>query len=120
MTAYEQSPFSGTKFNPALFVTLHAPWNPLSIAGVENFLHRLGKTSDVRHVHPHKFRRTMATMAIEKGMPNEQIQKLLGHAKIDTTLHYAIVNQSNVKIAQPIMREFVPDLWLAATTPKQA
>lgn len=88
-----------TDSNPALFVTLNAPWNRLSIAGVENFLHRLGKISEVRHVHPHKFRRTMATMAIEKGMPIEQVQKLLGHAKIDTTLHYAIVNQSNVKIA---------------------
>lgn len=85
--------------NPALFVTLNAPWNRLSIAGVEHFLRKLGAKSKVIHVHPHKFRRTMATMAIEKGMPIEQVQKLLGHAKIDTTLHYAIVNQANVKIA---------------------
>lgn len=85
--------------NPALFVTLHAPWHRLSIAGVERFLSNLGAKSQVNHVHPHKFRRTMATMAIEKGMPIEQVQKLLGHAKIDTTLHYAIVNQTNVKIA---------------------
>lgn len=85
--------------NPALFVSFQAPYNRLSIAGVERFLNKLGERSDVRHVHPHKFRRTMATMAIEKGMPIEQVQKLLGHSKIDTTLHYAIVNQSNVKIA---------------------
>lgn len=85
--------------NPALFVSHYAPWNRLSIAGVERFLSNLGRKSKVRHVHPHKFRRTMATMAIEKGMPIEQVQKLLGHAKIDTTLHYAIVNQSNVKIS---------------------
>lgn len=85
--------------NPALFVTLHAPWHRLSIAGVERFLSNLGAKSQVNHVHPHKFRRTMATIAIEKGMPIEQVQKLLGHAKIDTTLHYAIVNQTNVKIA---------------------
>lgn len=90
---------SRTDTNPALFVSLQAPWNRLSIAGVERFLARLGAQSQVRHVHPHKFRRTMATMAIEKGMPIEQVQKLLGHAKIDTTLHYAIVNQANVKLA---------------------
>ena len=88
-----------TDENPALFVGMHAPWNRLSIAGVERILAELGAKSEVRHVHPHKFRRTMATMAIEKGMPIEQVQKLLGHAQIDTTLHYAIVNQSNVKIA---------------------
>ena len=85
--------------NPALFVALQSPWNRLSIAGVERFLSKLGKTSNVRHVHPHKFRRTLATMAIEKGMPIEQVQKLLGHSKIDTTLHYAIVNQTNVKLS---------------------
>ena len=90
---------SRTDSDPALFVGLQSPWNRLSIAGVERFLAKLGVISQVRHVHPHKFRRTMATMAIEKGMPIEQVQKLLGHAKIDTTLHYAIVNQTNVKIA---------------------
>lgn len=74
--------------NPALFVGLNAPWNGLSIAGVEKFLSNLGDKSHVHHVHPHKFRRTMATMAIEKGMPIEPVQKLLGHTKIDTTLHY--------------------------------
>jgi len=90
---------SRTDNNPALFVSVHAPWNRLTIAGVEQFLNKLGQRSEVKHVHPHKFRRTMATMAIEKGMPIEQVQKLLGHAKIDTTLHYAIVNQTNVKLA---------------------
>lgn len=90
---------SRTDKNPALFVAVQAPWNRLSISGVERFLCKLGKQSHVRHVHPHKFRRTMATMAIEKGMPIEQVQKLLGHTKIDTTLRYAIVNQANVKLA---------------------
>lgn len=90
---------SRTDSNPALFVGCQAPWARLTIAGVERFLAKLGTRSNVRHVHPHKFRRTMATMAIEKGMPIEQVQKLLGHSKIDTTLHYAIVNQTNVKIA---------------------
>jgi len=83
--------------NPALFVSKHAPWKRLSIAGVERFLSNLGHSASVNHVHPHKFRRTMATMAIDKGMPIEQVQKLLGHSQIETTLHYAIVNQSNVK-----------------------
>lgn len=90
---------SRTDTNPALFVALQAPWNRLSISGVERFLTKLGLQSQVGHVHPHKFRRTMATMAIEKGMPIEQVQKLLGHTKIDTTLHYAIVNQTSVKNA---------------------
>ena len=85
--------------NCALFVGLHSPWNRLSIAGVERFLAKLGDASHVHHVHPHKFRRTMATMAIEKGMPIEQLQKLLGHTQIDTTLHYAIVNEKNVKLS---------------------
>lgn len=88
-----------TDSNPALFVSYQTPFNRLSIAGVERFLRNLGERSQVQHVHPHKFRRTMATMAIEKGMPIEQVQKLLGHSKIDTTLHYALVNQSNVKIS---------------------
>ena len=85
--------------NCALFVGLRSPWNRLSIAGVERFLAKLGDASHVHHVHPHKFRRTMATMAIEKGMPIEQLQKLLGHTQIDTTLHYAIVNEKNVKLS---------------------
>lgn len=85
--------------NSALFVGLHSPWNRLSIAGVERLLAKLGTASHVHHVHPHKFRRTMATMAIEKGMPIEQLQKLLGHTKIDTTLHYAIVNEQNIKLS---------------------
>lgn len=95
---------SRTDQNPALFVGQNAPWNRLSIAGVEKFLTTLGRKSRIRHVHPHKFRRTMATMAIEKGMPIEQVQKLLGHTKIDTTLHYALVNQINVKMSH---RKFV-------------
>lgn len=90
--------------NPALFVSKQAPWNRLSIAGVERFLAKLGNSASVNHVHPHKFRRTMATMAIDKGMPIEQVQKLLGHSQIETTLHYAIVNQTNVKISH---RKFV-------------
>ena len=85
--------------NPALFVGLNSPWRRLSIAGVERFLAKLGSISHVEHVHPHKFRRTMATMAIGKGMPIEQLQKLLGHTKIDTTLHYAIVNETNIKLS---------------------
>lgn len=60
---------------------------------------KLGTASHVQHVHPHKFRRTMVTMAIVKGMPIEQLQKLLGHTQIDTTLHYAIVNEKNVKLS---------------------
>lgn len=83
--------------NPALFVTLDAPYDRLKISGVEIRLRQLGKFVDVTRVHPHKFRRTMATRAIDKGMPIEQVQKILGHSQIDTTMQYAMVNQANVK-----------------------
>ena len=83
----------------ALFVSLSKPNNRLTISGVENRLRELGRNAKVGRIHPHKFRRTLATMAIDKGMPIEQVQRLLVHCKIDTTLHYAMVNQNNVKIA---------------------
>lgn len=88
-----------TDENPALFVSLKTPFERLEIGGVESRLKKLGSTLEINKVHPHKFRRTMATTAIDKGMPIEQVQKLLGHEKIDTTLHYAMVKQSNVKSA---------------------
>ena len=88
-----------TDTNPALFVSLHEPHTRLTISGVEVRLRQLGKRVNMHKVHPHKFRRTLATMAIDKGMPIEQVQKMLGHVKIDTTLHYAMVNQANVKAA---------------------
>lgn len=83
--------------NDALLVTLDAPHVRLKISGVEIRLRNLGKQAKVERIHPHKFRRTMATRAIDKGMPVEQVQKLLGHSQIDTTMQYAIVNQSNVR-----------------------
>ena len=86
-----------TDDNPALFVTLDAPHARLRISGVEIRLRTLGRRLSLDRIHPHKFRRTMATRAIDKGMPIEQVQKILGHAQIDTTMQYAIVNQSNVK-----------------------
>lgn len=85
--------------NPALFVTLDSPHNRLKISGVEIRLRELGKRLNIARIHPHKFRRTMATRAIDKGMPIEQVQKILGHSQIDTTMQYAIVNQNNVKSA---------------------
>ena len=90
---------SRTDGNPALFVTLRAPYNRLQIGGVEMRLRQLGKRLSIPKVHPHKFRRTLATSAIDKGMPIEQVQQLLGHQKIDTTMHYAMVKQQNVKLA---------------------
>ena len=83
--------------NPALFVSFAAPHDRLLIGGVETRLREIGKKADLQKVHPHKFRRTLATRAIDKGMPIEQVQHLLGHVKIDTTMHYAMVNQTNVK-----------------------
>ena len=90
---------SRTDDNLALFVSLTAPHERLQIGGVESRLRKLGKQLGLIKVHPHKFRRTLATMAIDKGMPIEQLQHLLGHRKIDTTLQYAMVKQNNVKLA---------------------
>jgi len=85
--------------NSALFVSLLKPYKRLEISGVEIMLRHLGKKLNIPKVHPHKFRRTLATKAIDKGMPIEQVQQLLGHQKIDTTLQYAMVSQNNVKIS---------------------
>ncbi len=90
---------SRTDDNPALFVTLRSPHERIKIGGIESRLREMGKQLDIQKVHPHKFRRTLATMAIDKGMPIEQLQQLLGHKRIDTTLQYAMVKQSNVKLA---------------------
>ena len=90
--------------NDALFVSLFNPNKRLTINSIETILRKLGKKCNINKVHPHKFRRTLATMAIDKGMPIEQVQKLLGHTKIDTTMHYAMVNQVNVKMAH---RKFI-------------
>ena len=83
--------------NPALFASLAKPHKRLMIGGIATRLREIGKRADMPKVHPHKFRRTLATRAIDKGMPIEQVQRLLGHVKIDTTMHYAMVNQTNVK-----------------------
>ena len=90
---------SRTDDNHALFTSLKAPYNRLKIGGVESRLRELGKKLNIHKVHPHKFRRTLATKAIDKGMPVEQLQRLLGHQRIDTTMQYAMVKQSNVKLA---------------------
>lgn len=86
-----------TDKNAALFVSLNAPYDRLNISGVETRLRELGRKMNIYGIHPHKFRRTMATKAIDKGMPIEQVQRLLGHQQIDTTMQYAMVNQNNVK-----------------------
>ena len=88
-----------TDDNEALFVSLRAPYDRLQIGGIEVRLRNLGEKLELSKVHPHKFRRTLATTAIDKGMPIEQLQRLLGHQRIDTTLQYAMVKQSNVKLA---------------------
>ena len=93
-----------TDDNPALFVSLLVPNDRLQISGVEIRLRRLGRKLNIPKVHPHKFRRTLATMAIDKGMPIEQVQHLLGHQSLDTTLQYAMVNQTNVKMSH---RKFI-------------
>lgn len=93
-----------TDNNRALFVSKIRPYNRITISTIETLIRQLGKDLNIKKAHPHKFRRTMATMAIDKGMPIEQVQKLLGHTKIDTTMHYAMVNQANVKFSH---RKFI-------------
>ncbi|PWT28764.1 site-specific tyrosine recombinase/integron integrase [Butyrivibrio fibrisolvens] len=95
---------SRTDMNEALFVSLDAPHERLKISGVEIRMRSLGRSVNLSKIHPHKFRRTMATRAIDKGMPIEQVQKILGHSQIDTTMQYAMVNQTNVKISH---RKFI-------------
>ena len=90
--------------NEALFVSLKSPYERLQIGGLETMLRHMGRRLHLIRVHPHKFRRTLATTAIDKGMPIEQLQQLLGHQKIDTTMHYAMVKQHNVKLAH---RKFI-------------
>lgn len=85
--------------NEALFVSLKKPYTRMTIGGIESRIKKLGRDVGIAKAHPHKFRRTLATNAIDKGMPIEQVQNLLGHERIDTTLHYAMVKQNNVKIA---------------------
>lgn len=88
--------------NRALFVTerkksKHGSYSRLSINSIEKMIREIGQKTDIENVHPHRFRRTMATRAIDKGMPIEQVQVLLGHTKIDTTMRYANVQQANVR-----------------------
>lgn len=93
--------------NPALFVTLDSPYERLKISGVEIRIRELGRKLNLNKIHPHKFRRTMATRAIDKGMPIEQVQKILGHSQIDTTMQYAIVNQVNVRLEPICIRKLI-------------
>ena len=83
--------------NPALFVSLDKPHNRLHINGINHRLKKIASKAGIKNIHPHKFRRTMATRAIDKGMPVEQVQQILGHTSIETTMRYAMVNQANVK-----------------------
>ena len=88
-----------TDNDTALFVSKNTPNTRLTIGAIQRIIKNLGTQAEISKLHPHKFRRTLATRAIDKGMPIEQVQRLLGHKKIETTMHYAMVNQSNVKIA---------------------
>ena len=88
-----------TDSNDALFVSIRKPYKRVTIGGVEARLRKFGEMLNIKKVHPHKFRRTLATIAIDKGMPIEQVQQLLGHKRIDTTLQYAMVKQSNIKMS---------------------
>ena len=85
--------------NPALIVSLKRPHNRMTISGIEGIVHDIGTRSGIKDCHPHKFRSSTATRAIDKGMPIEQVKELLGHSQIDTTLIYAQVNQKNMKLS---------------------
>ena len=88
---------SRTDDNEALFVGLKSPHKRLTVSGVEEILRRLGKQTGIEKVHPHRFRRTMATNILNKGMPIEEVKEILGHVKLDTTMIYCQVNKENVR-----------------------
>lgn len=85
--------------NPALFVTINNPHERLGKTGIGTTVREWGRNTNIENVHPHRFRRTMATRALRAGMPIEQIQVILGHSSIETTRIYAKVNQDDVKYA---------------------
>jgi site-specific recombinase XerD len=86
-----------TDGNEALFVSLKAPHERLTVSGVEEILRRLGRSTGIEKVHPHRFRRTMATNILNKGMPIEEVKEILGHTKLDTTLIYCQISKENVR-----------------------
>lgn len=86
-----------TDDNEALFVSDIKPYNRLRISGFETRIRELGQELGIDNVHPHRFRRTAATLALNRGMPIDQVQKMLGHEQIATTLIYAQAAQENVK-----------------------
>ena len=81
--------------NEALFVGLQSPYNRLKVSTYEKILRELGGRCGV-HCHPHRFRRTCATILLNKGMPIQEVSKVLGHAKLETTLIYCEINQQSV------------------------
>ena len=80
-----------------LFVTLDKPHDRLTVAGVQHTLRQLGKRAKVENTHPHRFRRTIATDLLNRGMPIEQVKEFLGHEKLDATMIYCSVREENVR-----------------------
>lgn len=80
-----------------LFVTLDNPHDRLTVAGVQYMLRQLGRRAGVENVHPHRFRRTIATDLLSRGMPIEQVKEFLGHEKLDTTMIYCTVKEDSVR-----------------------
>ena len=80
-----------------LFVTLDKPHDRLTVAGVQYMLRQLGQRAGVENVHPHRFRRTIATDLLNRGMPIEQVKEFLGHEKLDTTMIYCTVKEDSVR-----------------------
>jgi site-specific recombinase XerD len=70
-----------------------------SNSAIEVFCKRLGEKAGIRNVHPHRFRRTCATMALKRGMPVEQVSKMLGHEDLKTTQIYLDLDERNLEIA---------------------
>ena len=87
---------SRTDDNPALFVSERKPYKRLSKNGLEDLIHRTGQRVDV-HAYPHRFRRTAATNALNRGMPVQEVAQLLGHAKLETTMLYCTVERESVQ-----------------------
>ena len=88
---------SRTDSNLALFVSVKSPHKRLTKAGIEDIIRRIGNRAQVEKAHPHRFRRTAATNALNRGMPVQEVAELLGHANLQTTMRYCTVSQDSVQ-----------------------
>lgn len=87
-----------TDDNPCLFATLIEPYRRMQKTGLEARLHKIGNIAGVDNVHPHRYRRTLATNMLNRGANIQDVACILGHEDIRTTQIYCFIDQNNVMI----------------------